>query len=496
MAVLQEVKEHYGRLSAFIDGEWISNKDNEIFLDKNPAKDSEIAQVEINTLKEIEQAIEAAHRAFKTWRQVPFRDRADYLSKMRAALQKRHEELSRILVQDHGRTIGEARGTIQRCIENVESALSALHSLYKGEHVMQLARGIDCYLIWEPVGPFLILTPGNIPMHAWSSFVPYALGCGCTVIVSPSWQNPVASHAIFKVMEEEVGLPKGVMNLVNVGFHFELNRKILEDPRVQGIGFIGSSRVGKELFELCGRLGKRSSINGNGKNHIVIMEDADLKKGVEYVLRGCFGMTGQRCLGSDNVLVVDSVYNTFREMVLEAAKALKVGYGLDESTEMGPLTTLQGKEKVLAFVEKGLKEGAKLLLDGRDIVVKGYEKGYFLGPCIFEDVETSMWIAKEESFGPVMNLIKIKDLDQAIDIINNNTNYGHSACIVTNSGKNSRKFVCECNVGNIGINAGIPQPYAFYPLGSKRESFFGMAKSRIDSVRLFLDQKTVTERWV
>ncbi len=496
MALLEEVKAHYGRITSFIDGRWQGSGSNSTFMDKNPAKDEEIAQVEISSLEEIEAAIDSAWKAFQHWREVPFRDRADYLSRMRAALQKRHEELSRILVQDHGRTIGEARGTVQRCIENIESALSAMYSLYKGEHVMQLARGIDCYMIWEPVGPFLILTPGNIPMHAWSSFVPYALGCGCTVIVSPSWQNPVASYAIFKVIEEEVALPEGVMNLVNVGEQYHLNQRILEDPKIQGVGFIGSSKVGKELFELAGRLGKRSSINGNGKNHIVILEDADLKNAVEYALRGCFGMTGQRCLGSDNVLVVDSVYENFKAMVLNSAKALKVGYGLYEETQMGPLTTRAGKEKVMNFIEKGVQEGAKLLLDGRTISVEGFEKGYFLGPTIFEDVTKDMWISKEESFGPVMNLIRIKDLSEAISIINGNTNYGHSACIVTSSGKNARRFVYECNVGNIGINAGIPQPYAFYPLGSKRESFWGMAKSRIDSVRLFLDQKTVTERWV
>jgi len=495
MAILEEVKPHYGRLGFYINGKWFSNPSNEIFVDKNPAKDEEIAQVEIAGEREVELAISSAYEAFLKWREVPFRDRADYLSRLRTVFQKRHEELSRVLVQDHGRTISEARGTIQRCIENIESALSALYSLYKGEHVMQLARDIDCYMLWEPVGVFLILTPNNIPMHAWSSFVPYALACGCTVIVSPSYQNPVAADMVFRVCEE-VGLPPGVMNLIHVGEKYFLNRTILEDKRVMGVGFIGSSKVGKGLFELCGSLGKRSSINGNGKNHIVILEDADLNKAVEYVLRGCFGMTGQRCLGSDNVLVQKEVYGQFKELLIERSKSMKLGYGLDESTEMGPLTSKQGMERVLAFLDKGLSEGARLILDGRNPKVEGYERGYFVGPCVLEDVTTDMWIAKEESFGPICNLIPIDNLDQAIEIINKNTEYGHSACLVTNSGKNARKFIYQCNVGNVGINAGIPQPYAFYPLGSRKESFFGMAKSRIDSVRLFLDQKTVTERWV
>jgi malonate-semialdehyde dehydrogenase (acetylating)/methylmalonate-semialdehyde dehydrogenase len=495
MAILDEVKPHYGRLVPYINGRWRQGKGRTVFTDFNPAKDAPIADCEISDHADAEEAVDAAHRAFQTWKDVPFRDRADYLGKMRAVFASRHEELSRILVQDHGRTIGEARGTVQRCIENIESALGALYSLYKGEAVQQLARGIDCLLLWEPVGVFLILTPGNIPMHAWSSFVPYAIGCGCTVIVSPSWQNPVASDAIFKVLEE-VGLPAGVMNLIHVGTDFDVNRRILEDKRTAGVGFIGSSQVGRELFALCGRLGKRSSINGNGKNHIVVMDDADPAKAADYVLRGCFGMAGQRCLGSDNVLVAGGVFKAFRDKLIELSRNFRVGYGLDEATQMGPLTTRQGKEKVESFIEKGIKEGARITLDGRGIRVSGFESGYFLGPTIFEDVHRGMHIAKEESFGPVCNLIPIGGLDEAIDMINNNTEYGHSACIITSSGASARTFIRECNVGNIGVNAGIPQPYAFFPLGSKRDSFFGAAKSRVDSVRLFLDQKTVTERWV
>ncbi len=494
MALLDEVKAHYGRLSPFIAGQWQSGGNRAVLKDYNPAKDKEIAEVEISDGRDAEAAVEAAHRAFQSWKDVPFRDRADYLGKMRAVFAARHEELARILAQDHGRTLGDARGTVQRCIENIESAIGALYSLYKGEAVQQLARGIDCSMLWEPVGPFLILTPGNIPMHAWSSFVPYAIGCGCTVIVSPSWQNPVASDAVFKVLEE-VGLPAGVMNLIHVGTGFDVNKKILEDKRIAGVGFIGSSLVGKELFALCGRLGKRSSINGNGKNHIVVMDDADPAKAADYVIRGCFGMAGQRCLGSDNVLVMGSVYSAFREKLLDAARKMKVGYGLDEATEMGPLTTKGGRERVLAFIERGVKEGARLVLDGRSIKVPGYDSGYFIGPTILDNVNASMFIAREESFGPVCNLLTIGGLGEAIDTINNSS-YGHSACIITQSGANARTFTRECNVGNIGINAGIPQPYAFFPLGSKKDSFFGAAKSRVDSVRLFLDQKTVTERWV
>lgn len=495
MAILPEVKKHYGRLKFFINGEWIESKSNNCFENTNPATGDVIAEVPVATEAEVDAAINSAWNAFKKWSNMPFRDRADYINRLRAKFDEHHEELSRILSQDHGRGIDDARGTIDRCIENIESASGAMYSLYKGEHVEQLATGIDCYLMWEPVGVFLILTPGNIPMHAWSSFVPYALACGCPVIVAPSWQCPVASEAMFKIADE-VGFPPGVLNLLHVGTNFELNSRIISDSRVAGVGFIGSTAVGRELFELCGRLGKRSSINGNGKNHIVVAPDGNLDAAANYLLRGCFGMTGQRCLGSDNVAVIGNIYDDLKDRFLQAAKAMKVGFGLDETSEMGPLTTLSNKKKVENFIEKGLNEGAKLILDGRELKVKGYENGYFLGPSIFEGVSPSMEIAKEESFGPVSNLIRADSLEQVIEWINTNTEFGHSACLITESGKNARKFIRECNVGNVGINAGIPQPYAFFPLGSKRQSFFGVAKSRMDSVRMFLDQKTVTLRWV
>jgi malonate-semialdehyde dehydrogenase (acetylating)/methylmalonate-semialdehyde dehydrogenase len=494
MAVLPEVKKNYGKLKFYINGKWSDPKSGTIFDDTNPAKDEVIARVPVATEKEADDAVDAAFEAFKKWKETPFRDRANCISKLRAKFAEHHERLSRILVQDHGRTIDEARGTVQRCIENIESACSSMYGAYKGEHVEQLATGIDCYMLWEPVGVFLILTPGNIPMHAWSSFVPYALACGCTVVVSASWQGPVAADAVFRVTEE-AGLPPGVVNLIHVGKKVELNARMITNPRVSGIGFIGSSGVGKQLFELCGRFGKRSSINGNGKNHIVVMPDADIDSAVQYLLRGCFGMTGQRCLGSDNVVVVGGRYNELKAKFIDASKRMKLGYGLDESVDLGPLTTAGGKEKIEMFIEKGINEKAKLILDGRGVKVKGYEKGYFIGPTIFENVSPFMEIAREESFGPVANLMRTESLDEAIGWING-SDYGHSACIITESGKTARRFIRECNVGNIGINAGIPQPYAFFPLGSKKESFFGGAKSRADSVRLFLDQKTVTLRWV
>jgi malonate-semialdehyde dehydrogenase (acetylating)/methylmalonate-semialdehyde dehydrogenase len=496
MALLPEISRHYGKLKLYINGKWIEGASNRFFETTNPATDEVIAEAPVATAEEMEWALASAQEAFLKWRDVPLRDRAKLVFNLRETFAKHHEELARILVQDHGCTIDEGRGTISRCMENIEAAGSALYSLYKGEHVDQLATGIDCYLLREPMGVFLIITPGNIPMHAWSSFVPFALACGCTVIVKPSRQCPVSAEAMFRMLDE-TGFPPGVANLLHMGPERDLNKQMIADPRIKGVGLIGSTRVSKEIFELCGKYGKRSSLNGNGKNYIVIMPDADVTQSVQYIMRGCFGMSGQRCLGSDNVAVIgdNTRYETLKGLLIAAAKEMKMGYGLDETVELGPMTTKTGRLAVTDFIESGQKVGAKLILDGRSALVKGYEKGYFLGPTIFEGVTPDMCIAQEEAFGPVCNFFQLKDLDEAIGLINS-TNYGHSACIVTDSGKAARKFIRECEVGNVGVNAGIPQPYAFFGLGSKKESAFGNSKSRMDSVKLFLDEKTVTVRWV
>ncbi|MEW6425481.1 MAG: aldehyde dehydrogenase family protein [Bacillota bacterium] len=494
MALLPEVKKHYGKQKLFINGEWVESKSPLWEEDRNPATGEVISEFPTATQEEARAAVEAAHRAFGAWREVPLRDRARLLFDLRAKFEEHFDELSRVLVQDHGRTIDEARGSVRRVIENIESSCSALYGLPRqNEYADQVARGIDQYLVWEPLGAFLIVTPGNIPMHAWSSFVPYALAAGCTVVVSPSRQDPVAAEYVCRVAQE-AGFPPGVINLIHGGRN--INKEILQQPEIQGVGFIGSNRAGKELFELCGQLGKRSSINGNGKNHVVIMPDANVNEAVQWLLRACFGMTGQRCLGTDNVVVIGDIYDELKNEFKEAAAGMKVGYGLDEETDMGPLATPAGKEKVLQWIERSLAEGARMVLDGRAVKVADYPGGYFLGPTILEDVNVDMAMAKEEAFGPVAALIRCASLEQAIEWINTKTNLGHSACIITSSGKNARQFIREVNVGNVGVNVAIPQPYAFFPLGSRRESFLGTAKSRMGSMRLFMDEKTVCVRWI
>ncbi len=493
MAVLPEVQKHYGKLKLYIDGRWVESASDRVYESVNPATGEVIAEFPSATDAEVEAAIQAAQQGLATWAEVPLRDRARYLFDLRGRFDAHFDRLVRVLVQDHGRTLGEARGTIRRCIENIESACSALLLLTKGEYVFDLAQGLDQALVWEPRGVFLIITPSNIPMHAWSSFVPYAIASGCPVVVSPSKYDPVCLDAVFRVTAEVEGFPPGLVNLLYGGS--DINQKILDHPLIKGVGFIGSTPVGQKLFAQAGQLGKEASINGNGKNHVVIMPDADVDAVVTGLLSGCYGMAGQRCLGTDNLLFVGDAYDKVKDRFIEASAARRLGYGLNEATQLGPMVSERGRQKVLDFIEKGIAEGAKILLDGRSVKVPGCEKGFFLAPTIFDEVHPDMTIARVEAFGPVANLMRPRDLDEALDWINNKDDYGHSACIFTGDGAVARRFTKEADVGNIGINVPVPQPYAFFPLGSKNASALGVAKSRIDSMRLFLDQKTVTERW-
>ncbi|MCP4690641.1 MAG: aldehyde dehydrogenase family protein [Desulfobacterales bacterium] len=493
MALTPEVKKHYGKLKLLIGGEWVDSQSTRIRETVNPATGEVIAAFPAATREEARAAVDAAQRGFIALNRIALRERARMLFDTRQKFEERFEELSRVLTQDHGRTIGESRGSLRRCIENIESACSAAYGMAaRNEHIDNLADGIDMWLTWEPLGPFLIITPSNIPMHAWSSFAPYALAAGCPVVISPSPHDPVAAEYVSKTALE-AGWPEGAINVIHGDP--ELNHYMLEQPEIQGLGFIGSTAAGWRLFEKCGALGKNASINGNGKNTVVVMPDADPDAITPFLRQGCFGMTGQRCLGSDNVVVIGDQYEAFKERFVAQARGMKLGAGRDESVSMGPYCAADYRDHAAAWVETALSEGATMVHDGR-IAPPGLSKGFFMGPTILENMHPDMKAAREEAFGAVAGLIRADNLDEVIEWINTRTDLGHSACIMTESGRSARKFTREVNVGNVGVNVGVPQPFAFFPLGSKRKSFMGGAKSRLASMRLFLDEKTVTARWV
>lgn len=491
MVLLEEVRQSYGKLKIYINGEWIDSKAKTWQPIYNPAKDKVIGEVPFTTGDEVRNAIRVAQEAFESWREYPVTTRLRYLYALKSKLEEHFEELSRIITQNHGKVIAESRGEMRRLIENVETAISIAYTLAKGEHMDQIAMGIDETLIREPLGVFGIIGPFNFPILAPFWFLPHAIVLGNTVIVKPSEITPVAMNWVFKIFEE-IKLPPGVVNLVHGSK--DVVESIISHPKVKGIAFVGSTRVGKIVYKLAGEHGKRCIVQAGAKNFIVVMPDADLDKAIPSLLSSFFGNTGQRCLSGANLVAVGEVYESLKRKFVKAASELKLGYGLDESVDMGPVVTESARRRILRYIEKGIEEGARLILDGRDVKVPEYPNGYFIGPTIFDDVHPDMTIAREEIFGPVASIIRADTLNQAIEMINDN-NYGNAACIFTSSGSIARKFRREVECGNIGINIGIAAPMAFFPFGGWKDSFFGVLHGQIDCVDFFTDKKIVISRW-
>src|SRR5208282_344504 len=490
MAILREPKLHYGKLKLFIKGEWIESE-SETRQVVNPATTQSIADVPFSSELEVDRAVQAAKEAFKKWRTVPPTERVKFLLRLRTLIETNAEELARIMVQNHGRTISESRSEVARSLENIESACAVAYTLAKGENMQNVSPGIDQILIREPLGVFGIVTPFNIPMHGWSSYVPYALALGCTLVLKPSEITPIVTNRLFELMQE-AGLQPGVANLIHGGA--ETVEALANNSAIEGIGFIGSTKTGRILYKLCGETGKRASINAGAKNHIVLMPDVEIEKIAPTLSSSFFGFSGQRCLAGSNLLIVGRSDRSYLDKFVSASK-MKLGYGLDESTQMGPVSTQSSKERILGYIEQGVAEGANLIVDGRKTNVTENFNGYFVGPSIFTDALPDMRIAREEIFGPVASVIMCNSLDDAIEIINTKTNYGNAASIFTANGKSAREFAEAVNVGNVGVNIGIPQPMAYFPIGGRRESFFGMAHSRVDTVRFFTEHKMLVSRW-
>ncbi len=435
--------------------------------------------------------MQAAKDAFWEWRVTPPLTRARYMLKLKNLMEDHFEEMSRILVQEEGKLIDEARGEIRRAIENVEVA-AGIPSLMMGYNVEDVAEGIDEDCIRQPLGVFCMIAPFNFPVLAPLWFMPYAVACGNTYVLKPSEQAPLSQNKIFELIHE-AGFPPGVVNLVNGSK--DVVDTILEHPDVKGVSFVGSTRVGKYVYKRAGENGKRVQCQTGAKNFIVVMPDAVLYRTVPALLTSFFGCAGERCLSGAVLLAVGDVYEKLKEKFVDAASKVKVGYGLDETAQMGPVVSKRHMERVLGYIEKGLQEGARLILDGRNIKVEGYPNGYFIGPTVFDEVRPDMVIANEEIFGPVASMIRVKDFDEAVDTIHANP-YGNAACIFTSSGKWAREFRYRVQCGNIGINVGIAAPMAFFPFGGYRDSFFGDTHGQgRDAIHFFTERKIVITRW-
>ncbi len=493
MAILDEPIREPVLLKNYVGGEWIESK-GELHDIVNPATQKVVGRAPASTVDEVNAAVEEAKTAFPEWRATPPVARARYLFGLRELMEECFEDLSRIQSMEHGKTIDESRGETRRGIEGVEVG-AGIPSLMMGYNLEDIASGIDEYVIRQPLGAFGIIAPYNFPFMVPLWFAPYAVATGNCIIVKPSPRDPISQTKIAELVEE-ADFPPGVWNVVHGAG--DAATALIDHPDIVGMTFVGSTKVAKEVYRRCGERGKRVIAQGGAKNFVVVMPDCNVQRTIPALMTSFFGNTGQRCLSGANLLVVgdNRFYQELMDAVARATSRIRVGYGLDETIQMGPMQSPGGKASVLGYIEKGLEEGARLRLDGRKPEILGdYPDTCFLGPTVFEDVAPDMAIGREEIFGPIMSVMRAKDLDEAIETIHSNP-YGNSACIFTSSGKHARQFQYDVAAGNVGVNIGIAAPMAFFPFSGMKDSFFGVLHGQgQEAVRFFTESKVVIQRW-
>jgi len=478
-------------LKNYVDGEWVESQSSEKLDVTNPATGEVIAQVPLSTVEEVNYAIDMAQEAFQGWRETTPYTRARYMFRLKNLMEERFEELAQVIVREHGKIIDEARGEVRRGIENIEVA-AGVPSLMMGYNMEDVSRGIDEEMVYQPAGVFTCVAPFNFPNMVPLWFLPYAVACGNTYIVKPSELCPMSQNILFELLDE-ADFPPGVVSLVN-GDKRAVDA-LMEHPAIRGLSFVGSTPVGRHLYAKAAANGKRAQCQAGAKNCLVIMPDANLDASIPSIMTSAFGTAGQRCLAGSLVIAVGDVYEPLKERLLKAASQIKVGDGMDESIQMGPVVSEKAMKNILGYIEKGVEEGATLLLDGRGVEVDGYPNGFFIGPTIFTDVNPQMTIAKEEIFGPVLGIIKVDDFDEALDVIASSP-YGNAASIFTDSGKWAREFKYRVTAGNIGINIGIAAPLASFPFSGMKDSFFGDLHGQgRDAIEFFTERKVVIDRW-
>lgn len=500
-SILEEPIKEVLELKNYIGGEWVKSE-GELVNVVNPATQRAIAKVPISTRDEINKAVEAAKAAFPEWRRTPPVARARCLFRLKELLEERFEEVSRIQTMEHGKTIDESRGETRRGIENVEVA-TGIPSLMMGYNLEDIASGIDEYVIRQPLGVFGVIGPFNFPFMVPLWFIPYALATGNCLVVKPSSEDPISQIKIAE-LADEAGIPPGVYNIVNGGR--TVVQGMLDHRDIVGMCFVGSTPVGRDvIYKRCGETGKRCIAQTGAKNFMLVMPDANLDATIATCMTSFYGNAGQRCLAGANLVVVgqglsereqEVFYKRVVDKFVDVASRIQVGNGLDESVHMGPVRDEGKKRGIVRYIEKGVEEGAKLRLDGRNVKLVGdWPHNAFLNPTVFEDVTPDMTIGKEEIFGPVASIMRAKNFDEAVDIIHGNP-YGNAATIFTQSGDLAREFRYRVQCGNIGVNVGIVAPMAFFPFSGMKDSFFGTLHGQGgEAIRFFTESKVVIERW-
>ncbi len=480
------------KLLNYVDGGW-REAAAERYLDvPNPATAEVLATVPLTPVSEVDEAVRLAAAAFGAWRRTPAPARIQYLFKLKMLMEEHFEDLARSITLENGKVLDDARGEMRRAIENVEVACG-IPTMMMGDFAEDVARGVDEYMIRQPVGVAAIICPFNFPGMIPFWYLPYALACGNTVIVKPSERCPITLQKVFRLLDQ-VGFPKGVVNLVNGGA--DTVNTLLDHPLISAVTFVGSTPVARHVYSRASASGKRVQAQGGAKNPIIILPDADVSLTTSIVGDSAFGNAGQRCLAASLAVTVGDADKIFVPALAEFASSRVVGNGLEGGVHMGPVITPQSKERIQGLIQKGLDEGAEMVVDGRNPSIKGLENGYFLRPTIISDIPVGGTIARTELFGPVLGMMRVDTVEEAIQLVNGGE-YGNMACVFTSSGAAARKFRYEADAGNIGINIGVAAPMAFFPFSGWKNSFFGTLHAQgKHAVEFFTQTKVVVERWL
>jgi malonate-semialdehyde dehydrogenase (acetylating) / methylmalonate-semialdehyde dehydrogenase len=476
------------RVPALIGGRFQESGSDEVDPIYDPATGETIALLPYSTSDEIDRAVRAASEAFPAWADTPVPDRAQVMFRFKALLEDLFEELSRLVTHENGKTLAEARGEVRRAIEVVELACGA-PTLMMGTNLDQIAEGIDEELVRFPVGVVAGITPFNFPNMVPLWMIPLAVVCGNTFVHKPSQRTPLSAIRIAELLTE-AGLPDGVFNVVH-GAKDSVDA-LLTHPDVAAVSFVGSAGVAAYIYATGAASGKRVQALGGAKNHLLVMDDADLDKTVTAMLSSAFGNAGQRCLAGSVAVGVGSLGDALVEELSDQAGRLTVGPGMEPATDMGPVIREERRKELIGYIEQGEEVGATLVSDGRGV---GPSDGFFLGPTIFDRVTPDMALWRDEMFGPVLSVVRASDIDEALDIMNASS-YGNAASIFTTSGANARAFKRRAEAGMLGVNIGVAAPMAFFPFTGWKSSFFGdLHATGKDGIRFYTRHKVVTSRW-
>jgi malonate-semialdehyde dehydrogenase (acetylating)/methylmalonate-semialdehyde dehydrogenase len=478
-----------GTVAFYIDGAWEKLPERSLQPVTNPATGEVLAQVPFASEADVDRAVHTAHSAFLKWREVPVVDRVQVLYRFKTLLEKHLVELAAILTRENGKTAADAQAEVRRAIQMVEVACG-MPSLMMGDSLNDVAKEIDCKTIRQPIGVCAGITPFNFPAMVPMWMYPFAIACGNAFVLKPSEKVPLTPTRAVELLHD-AGLPAGVLNLLHGGR--ESVDALLRHPLVKTVSFVGSTPVAKHVYTTAAAEGKRVQALGGAKNHLVVMADADMPKTVEAIIGSAFGAAGERCLAGSVLVTVGDAAGPLLDLLVKRTKSLAVGDGAREGVEMGPLVTADHARRVEGYVEKGVAEGATPLCDGRESRPAG--AGFFLGPTIFDHVNPEMTIAREEIFGPVLSVIRVNTLDEAIELVNRSP-FGNATSIFTGSGKAAREYSSRVNVGMVGVNVGVAAPMAFFPFAGWKNSFFGDLHAHgKDAVGFYTEQKVIMSRW-